>query len=615
MLALLLARAGAFGFYGVSSAPRNLVRTAVAAYFDAAYVAGLVAAGLLLLAGARRSDRASSAVVAAFRVVAVFSLALALVNAAIVHELGHPMNYQWLSYSDFLRSRDAADAVLAGLSIRRVLLFGLVLAIFFVVERLSRRAIERTRRRFGGWRMLAATGVLAAGYFGAVGPFVRHWSVPYGSLANPIVFFAESVWASIRGPRVWRMETHAGTEDFASGRAPALSGFGQGSGVRNVVVFVFESVAAQYLDAYGGGYAVSPELEGRRSRSAVFTRIYTPCSYTPSALAAMVLSIYPCVFHGSITRSNPDLRFPSLAAELQRRGYATAYFGSADVGYQRIGEFLSAHGFDRVEDYRTMGCGRRVLEASSALWPFLDATDDACLASAFARWRGSLPAEKPFFAMLWTSMTHYPYFPPEKETDLHVEDPELRRYLGALREGDRALGLVLRRLEESGAAESTLVAVLGDHGEAFGQHGQRVHGTDVYEENVHIPMVMINPRLFGGERNPVLGSTVDLAPTVLDTLGFDYPREWQGRSLWSADPARRVFFANIYSAYTLGYRDDDRKVIYDSTRDRSEIYELDRDPQERRNRASEMAPVAEDGKRRLAGWIQYQRRLLRDLAR
>src|SRR5437870_3804978 len=94
---------------------------------------------------------------------------------------------------------------------------------------------------------------------------------------------------------------------------------------------------------------------------------------------------------------------------------------------------------------------------------------------------------RPFVAVLWTMMMHYPYFFSGRQKNVNVKDPVFNRYLNALEHGDQAIGKVLKVLEERGLAESTLVVVVGDHGEAFGRHKQFTHASKVYEENVHVP--------------------------------------------------------------------------------------------------------------------------------
>jgi arylsulfatase A-like enzyme len=189
----------------------------------------------------------------------------------------------------------------------------------------------------------------------------------------------------------------------------------------------------------------------------------------------------------------------------------------------------------------------------------------------------------------------------------------MNRYLSALRETDRALGQLLAALARQQVLDSTLVVVVGDHGEAFGQHGHYVHGVDLYEEEVHVPLMLINRRLFHGETDSTLGGLLDVAPTILDLLGRAPPASWQGRSLFDGDRTGRVYLFTSRSKVLFGYREGSRKLIYDAGANTTELYDLEADPGESVNVAGRSPGVALLGQQRLAAWVQFQRRFFQDV--
>ena len=157
---------------------------------------------------------------------------------------------------------------------------------------------------------------------------------------------------------------------------------------------------------------------------------------------------------------------------------------------------------------------------------------------------------------------------------------------------------------------STLVIVLGDHGEAFGTHGQVVHASNIYEENVHIPLLLINRRLFHGETSRVVGGMADIAPTALQLLGMAEPNEWQGRSLFSPERSPRTYFFSPWADWIYGYREGDRKFIFDATTNEYAIYDLASDPGEERNLIEQSPDSRRKIVERIAAWVQYQDRLV-----
>jgi arylsulfatase A-like enzyme len=168
------------------------------------------------------------------------------------------------------------------------------------------------------------------------------------------------------------------------------------------------------------------------------------------------------------------------------------------------------------------------------------------------------------------------------------------------------LGNLLAELKRKGLYESTLVVVVADHGEAFNDHNQYGHGSAIYEENVHVPLVLINPLLFNGQTHATLGGHVDVAPTVMELLGLPSPAEWEGNSLFAANRRERTYFFAPWTDFKFGYRQGPYKVIYNATLDAIEVFDVTVDPDERHNLAGEMPELVDESYDRLAAWVQYQ---------
>ena len=615
--ALVPIRARIMGFRWADPSALVVVRRSLlAAYFDLRYVAVLTAAvvGLILLAGSRH--RLRQGVTWLFLAGALFSLLAALVNVEIVAKLGRPLNYEWLYYSDFLQSLDARNAIAAALSWRLAAVAAAAVLGLLAAAWILGRALDALVAR-AGWRFAApALGLSSLAYFGLAGPREADKGWDPFKLDNPVSSFARSLITARHRPALFTMATPVGSADFAPPATPARDrpdAPPRNAGIRNVILFVLESVPAEYLEPYGSTYQATPQLERYRSQSAIFTRIYAHAPATNYSLVALLLSTYPWISYQSLTEEHPDLRFPSLSSELKERGYRTTFLSSADTRFQRGDEFLAHRSFDRIQDFRSLHCRRAVLQASTPDWPFLDGADDECIVNNVIDWIGATPTDQPFFAMLWTMMTHYPYFSGGDSVKYAPGDSTLNRYLNALHHGDEVLGKLLRSLAARHLDRSTLVIVVGDHGEAFGRHGQYVHASKIYEENVHVPLILINPSLFHGERFTQVGGLIDVAPTILDLVGLTPPAEWQGRSLWSQDRSPRAYFFAPWSQYLFGFRENDRKVIYNASDHHVEVYDLAADPQETTNLAAQSPAEVTLGEERLAAWVQFQRHMVTGL--
>jgi arylsulfatase A-like enzyme len=381
--------------------------------------------------------------------------------------------------------------------------------------------------------------------------------------------------------------------------------------IKHLLVLVLESTPAEYLGAYGSKFGATPNLDRWAQHAAVFENVYAHAPASNKGLFSILCSTYPWISYKSESEEKPDLAVPSIASELRGHGYATGFFSSGSLEFQKTGEFLRARGFEFLQDYKSRTNSRTIFR--SERWPFLDGSDDVSTAESLAAWFQEHRGARRVFGMLWTTMTHYPYF---TEAALHQFGPDenmLNRYLNALHTGDRAFATVMQSLETAGIVKQTLVVVMGDHGEAFGRHNQVGHASGIYEENCHVPLLLINPVLFRGQRYPTVGGLVDVAPTIMEILGKPSPGAWQGSSLFEGDRPQRTFFFSPWSDYLFGFRDGDLKFLYNATRDDYEIYDLARDPGEQQNRVADYRHNTRQSLSRLAGWVQHQDRLFRQL--
>lgn len=478
-------------------------------------------------------------------------------------------------------------------------------------------ALWTGRRRGVPVWALAAAGIWAAAGWWKYSPQPDDWE--NGQLALcPHAELIRSTAVGLSGTRQVTFPKDFPPEDLAEFRplkargGVAAAGFAPPAGAvrpRNVIVMVLESVGAKYMSLYGSRYATTPSLAAESACALVFDNFYSHLGYTFCSFMAINFSIHPGLpwcYAPTPERPPP----PSLASVLRARGRRTAYLQSGDLDWNGGETWIKGFGFDEAHDYREFGCP--VLPSGGA--------EDRFLVDRLLRWIDA-KRDQPFLAVCWTEQTHDPYTPspgvkpvdflPRKPGDARSAD--LWRYLNALRETDRQLGRLFAALRERGLADDTLVVVTGDHGEAFREpHRQRGHGFTVYEEDVHVPLMLWNPRLFpAGRRVATIGSHMDLDPTVADLLGFEPSGEWQGRSLF--DPARppRAYFVSSVGDYQFGVRDGQWKYILNTTHGREMLFDLVSDPDEQRNVATSELDRCRRLRQRIAAWVSFEEEFLR----
>ncbi|HSH38111.1 MAG TPA: sulfatase-like hydrolase/transferase [Chthoniobacterales bacterium] len=375
---------------------------------------------------------------------------------------------------------------------------------------------------------------------------------------------------------------------------------------RNTIVIVLESIGTKYLRLYGHEDEFMPNLTAESRHALVFDNFYAHASFTYASFRPINFSVYPGLpWHWALL-DNARPRPGTLASALRERGARTAYLTSGDLDWGDQRWLLEGRsGFDIVEGAVSLGCG---LLSS---W----GTTDRCLFDRLIQWIDE-DRERPFFAVCWTDQTHDPYLLGPGETVVELfegKSPppfarDLTRYLNLMREVDAQIGRVFAALRERGMADDTLVVITGDHGEAFADpHGQRGHAFSVFDEEVRVPLMIWNPRLFPmGERIPTLGGHVDLNPTLADMLNVPPEREWQGYSMF--DPARpnRVFLMAVAGGDIFGVRDEQWKYFYDVTSARESLFDLGADPNEQIDIATREPAVSLQLRQRVAAWVTFE---------
>lgn len=533
----------------------------------------------------------------AYSFFALVTVLAAFINIQVVAILGRPFNYQWFYYSGFLKSRDASLAFSENVNVQ------FVTGIFMML--VTTMAVVWLLYQFYQKRNAAIVLFFPALLILTLAAHVKS-TTPAVKAANPILFFVSSAFGEDASFSI--NKSYAGKSDFEKKninevQAPYANAFGEGK-IKNVVFFVLESTPWEYVTPYNNSINATPFLNAYPNK-AVFENVYAHIPATNKSMFSFLCSTYPEISFKSITLEYPNIPLPSIPSELKKHGYRTAFFNSGDNQYQDAGTFLKAREFDVVEDFKQGNCNQTIFRDQRYTNHNLDGVDDSCLSPRFFNWLVA-DTSRPFFAMLWTFQTHYPYFTTGALKNFNTGNSTLERYLNALNRADESLKALVKGLEERGLLESTLIVVSGDHGEAFGRHNQTTHASAIYEENLHVPLILMNPNLFKGERLNVLGGISDIAPTIFSVINKPAPQTWQGENLFSVNRRQRVYFFNPYVDYLFGLREGNKKLIYNITANSYELYDLTNDPRETKNIAKENETFVRQAKEKLHSWMYYQ---------
>jgi len=362
---------------------------------------------------------------------------------------------------------------------------------------------------------------------------------------------------------------------------------------RHVLIVTIDTLRADRLGCYGYAGAATPVLDGLAARGARFPTAVAHVPLTTPSHASILTGLTP-LRNG--VRDNGDYvlpdEIPTLAEAFHDAGYRTAAFVS---GFPLDRRFGLARGFDVYDDRLPHGDDRRRAA-------YVERRADLTTAAARA-WLDAGP-RAPWFLWVHYFDPHAPYEPPPEVAARFAGRP----YDGEVAFVDAQLGELLRLVESRGSLPRTLVFVTADHGEALGEHGEETHGVFVYDSTLRVPWIMAGPGVPAGAVPPVVARGIDVAPTLLDLAGALPPRAaMEGRSLGPAlrgqpMPDAPAYAESLFARLRLGWAPlhawrTARFKLIDAPR--PELYALDQDAAETRNRSAEEAGVLETMRRDL----------------
>jgi tetratricopeptide (TPR) repeat protein len=268
----------------------------------------------------------------------------------------------------------------------------------------------------------------------------------------------------------------------------------------------------------------------------------------------------------------------TLAEVFKRKNYQTSAFVAAYVLDSKWG---LDQGFDFYFDqfdlskYKSISLGnvqRRGDEVIDETLSWLDSHHD-----------------RPFFTWVHLYDPHTPYDPPSPYRERYPNRP----YIGEIAYTDSQLGRLWGYLEENDLVENTVLIFVADHGESLGEHQESTHGYFIYQEGIHVPLIVVTPfpELHNQRRKAVVSLT-DIMPTLMEMDDIPIPDQVQGQSLLPLMFAEQGFESNISYAETFyprfHYGWSELKSIQESQykliiAPDLELYDLESDPMERQN--------------------------------
>ena len=287
----------------------------------------------------------------------------------------------------------------------------------------------------------------------------------------------------------------------------------------NIVLITLDTTRADRIGFLGSERGLTPNLDGLAQQSVVFSRAYAQVPLTTPSHAIILTGTYPEFNHVNYMGDPLEEALPFLPDILRRNGYRTAAF----VAALALEPKTMAPGFERGFDIYDAGFHRR--RGSEDRYHSLERRGQEVVNRALA-WLSKQPAG-PFFLWVHLYDPHDPYSPPEPYKTRYSAEP----YDGEIAYTDAAVAKLITGLRTRHLFEGTLIAVMADHGEAFGEHGEKHHGIFLYDETVQVPLLFRLPGQHAAKRVAARVGLVDVAPTILQAVHLPVPAAMQGQSL------------------------------------------------------------------------------------
>jgi phosphoglycerol transferase MdoB-like AlkP superfamily enzyme len=373
----------------------------------------------------------------------------------------------------------------------------------------------------------------------------------------------------------------------------------------NVVYYLSESTYAKYYPMYGNKVNVSPFLQQASMKSLLMKNMYATGVRSINSLVSILSGINGYPGYKSITYVNPRMKVRSLSEILKDRGYSNALIHSGSFDFYDKLLFLNGRGYDFLADDKYFR--NKYPDIFHNSW----GVDDKVATRVGLEWIDKQVKDgKNFFMTFVPILPHHPYTVPPG-TELFIKNPKslFDNYLNSLYYVDQNFELLYKGLEKRNLLDDTVIVFLADHGEAFGQHdGNYEHENNIYEENVRIPGIIFNGRLFDKYYEfEGVATNSDMYATILDILNIDNPVGSQGTSVLRMNTGKIAFFASDEKDMAIGLRDGDYKAIYNMNQNRISLYNMKESDIEKDDISKNNPDLAREYQRLLNGYFKYEK--------
>ncbi len=405
----------------------------------------------------------------------------------------------------------------------------------------------------------------------------------------------------------------------------------------NVILLTIDCLRADFLGCLGSSENLTPNLDKFAEKGISLSQAIVNGPSTPFSFPSIFTSTYALM----------DENFPKISSSrisiteiLKRKGYITAGFHSNPYlskvyNYDKFFDYFYDSISDENVDYKKSGSLRNFIKR----YKILKNLAKKILSVLNSKYKIKIPykpahsinkkatdwleqVENKFFLWIHYMDTHHPFLPPEEyrtvsfrklaklegilsKNPSNISKKKIQEiisiYSGTVKYVDNEIGKLFSKLKEMNLYDNSLIIITADHGEEFREHGGFSHQAKLYEELIHVPLLIKGPELPEGVKLDNLVSLIDLAPTILEYLKVDEKTQFKGRSFYpllknksnghlcegviteSLAKNGKVKLSLEEGSRLISYRTENWKLILDFDKKIKKLFNLREDPKETEN--------------------------------
>ena len=327
----------------------------------------------------------------------------------------------------------------------------------------------------------------------------------------------------------------------------------------NVVILIIDALRPDHMGCYGYHRKTTPFMDKLSQNAYIFKHAYAQACHTRTSMPSFMLSQYQ-PFAGKKWKHQGK----TMAELFKENGYHTI-----SVIFYKLGDVF-VRGYD---DFYFP-------DSPPSEWN----SEDPFIPAALER-IDKARSDK-FFLWMHLPYPHHPYTRHPGITDFG--DSNLDRYDNEISYTDKLVGDFYEELNKRGLADKTIFVILADHGEEFGEHGGEYHNSTSYNEQIHVPLLILMPRRTGSAISENV-QLIDLNATLLHLSGIEKPDYYQGKNFAALFEGETDAWDNLAVSGPIGSFqrfaaiEGNWKLIFNMRNNTYELYELGGDPREQRN--------------------------------